>query len=69
MMWEGAKVLPKNIGLDRRAAAAKCAAECAGSAGKRRTNAAEVVMGRGNPRVWEAIPLPLPLKTPTPHQG
>ena len=28
-----------------------------------------VVMSRGNPWVQQAIPLPLPLKTPTPHQG
>jgi len=28
-----------------------------------------VVMGRGKSRVQKVIPLPLPLKTPTPHQG
>jgi len=28
-----------------------------------------VVMSRGNPWVQQAIPIPLPPKTPTPHQG
>ena len=28
-----------------------------------------IVMSRGNPWVQQAIPLPLPLKPPTPHQG
>jgi len=29
----------------------------------------QLVMSRGNPWVQQAIPLPLPPKTPTPHQG
>ena len=28
-----------------------------------------VVMSRGNPWVQQAIPIPIPPKTPTPHQG
>jgi len=32
-------------------------------------NYGSIVMSRGNPWIQQAIPLPLPPKTPTPHQG